>query len=312
MNGIDEDARTAMVTGSSDLPPGIDLLRGVRERQARGRRSPPRPRMRALVSAGAVAVVGGGAVLATTLTAAVATAPSALAAVSTAAARTSAQSFRVTVQGGPGSQRLQVAGEFNPALGIGEETGPGGFALIYTRQYIYERISKGLPGTGGKTWLRVPELTGLPRNPVKLLTASALTVAQANPENLLAMLKSAGTVTREGPASGPGWTGTAYSFTASGTPAGAVTGTVDVDRQGRVRDLAATVSSRQPGDQGVQEVRVDIAFGDFGLPVSVTSPPAREVYTAPTGAKGGPIGAPPGGPGKKAANLKIAAPRSGG
>ena len=268
--------------------------------------------MRALVSAGAVAFAGGAAVLATTLTAAVATAPSAFAAVSAAAAKTSAQSFQVTVRSGAGAQRLQVVGEFNPALGIGEETGPGGFELIYDRQYIYVHVAKGLPGTGGKTWLRTPKLTGLAPNPVKLLTASVLSVAQANPENLLAMLKSAGAVTSQGPASGPGWTGTAYSFSAAAAPAGTVTGTVDVDRQGRVRDLTATVASRQPGDNGMTDIRVDIAFSDFGVPVSVTPPPAREVYSSPTGAKGGPVGGPPGGPGKKAENLKIAASKNGG
>ena len=312
MNDTDEDVRTALVTGSSDLPPGIDLLRGVRERQVPGRRSLPRFRMQALVPAGAVAVAVGAAVLAMTLTASVATAPTAFAAVSAAAAKTSGQSFLVTVRSDVGPQRLQVVGEFDPAHGIGKETGPDGFELIYDRQYTYVHVTKGLPGTGGKTWLQIPALTGLEPNPVKLLTASVLSVAQANPENLLALLKSAGTVTSKGPASGPGWTGAAYSFTATAGHGGTVTGIVDVDQQGRVRDLAATVSSRTPGDQGTTEIRVDIAFSDFGRPVSVTRPPAREVYTQPTGAKGGPVGGPPGGPGKKAANVKIAASKSGG
>src|SRR5579859_1263655 len=57
-----------------------------------------------------------------------------------------------------------------------------------------------------------------------------------DPGALLALLKSAGTVTGEGPATGPGWTGTKYGFTvpASGGVSSA-TGTVYVDSQGEVR-----------------------------------------------------------------------------
>jgi hypothetical protein len=293
MNGTDEDVRRMMVAGSSDLPGGIDLLRGVREGQAPAGRPHPRYRMRTLVSAVAVAVVGGGTVLATTLTATVATAPPALAAVTAAAAKTSAESFQVTVQDGVGSQRIQVTGTFNLAQRIGEETGPGGMQIIYTGRYMYTHLAKGVMGAPGKSWLQMPEFRATAANPVKLVAGGVLAVGQANPQSLLAMLASAGTVQEKGPATGPGWTGTEYSFTVTIRPSGpgsaaTVTGSVSVDRQGRVRDLAATVPGQLPGNTGIP---VHMTFGDFGLPVSVAPPPASLVYSPP--GKMAPNGVPP-------------------
>jgi hypothetical protein len=255
---------------------GAELLRRVR------RRSKARRRARALVPAGAVAALGGAAALGVTLTATVASAPSAFAAVTAAAAKTSAESFQVTVQNSIGSQHILVTGEFDPAQRIGEETGPGGMRFIYTGQSMYVHLAKGIPGESGKTWLEVPELRATAATPIKLLTGSPPSVVQANPQSLLAMLESVGTVKDEGPASGPGWTGAEYSFTV--TPSGSnigltVIGTVDVDQQGRVRDLAATV----PAQQGNTAITVDITFSDFGAPVSVTPPPASLVGTMPPG-----------------------------
>jgi hypothetical protein len=283
MNGTDEDVRGMMVAGSSDLPGGIDLLRGVRERPVAARRPWSGYRMRALVSAGAVVVAAGGTVLATTLTATIATAPPALAAVTAAAAKTSAESFQVTVQDGVGSQRIQVTGTFDLAQRIGQETGPGGLQIIYTGGYMYTHLAKGVLGAPGKSWVKMTELRPTAANPVKLVAGGVLAVAQVNPQSLLAMLESAGTVRYKGPASGPGWTGTEYSFTVRIRPSGpgsaaTVTGTVGVDRQGRVRDLAATVPGQLPGTTAIS---VDVTFGDFGLPVSVAPPPASLVYSPP-------------------------------
>lgn len=262
---------------------GAELLRRVR------RRSKARRRARALVPAGAVAALGGAAALGVTLTATVASAPSAFAAVTAAAAKTSAESFQVTVQGSMGSQHILVTGEFNPAQRIGEETGPDGLQFVYTGQHLYAHFANGIPGAPGKTWLELPELPSTTATPIKLLTGSPLSVAQANPQSLLAMLESVGSVKDEGPASGPGWTGTEYSFTV--TPSGpihggTVIGTVDVDQQGRVLDLAATVPV-QPGNTGIT---VNMTFSDFGVPVSVTPPPASLVYSPPDGTP--PVGVP--------------------
>jgi hypothetical protein len=79
-------------------------------------------------------------------------------------------------------------------------------------------------------------------------------------------------------ASGPGWTGSAYTFTAFGgyrqpghVPL-TVSGTVDVDRQGRVRRLDVVEPLR------TVQWKLEATFWDFGVPVSVSPPPASEIY----------------------------------
>jgi hypothetical protein len=111
-------------------------------------------------------------------------------------------------------------------------------------------------------------------------------LAVTSPQNLFALLKSASTVDRQGSASGDGWTGTSYAFSArttfgpatSNQPPVTVTGTVAVDQQGQVRrlDLAYT----QPADRVLppERVTVEATFSDFGTPVSVSPPPASEVF----------------------------------
>jgi hypothetical protein len=55
-------------------------------------------------------------------------------------------------------------------------------------------------------------------------------------------------------------------------------GTVDVDQQGRVRDLTTsyTVPAEAPATAG--RVSARMTFSDFGAPVPVTAPPASEVF----------------------------------
>jgi hypothetical protein len=292
MNGADEDVRTMMVAGSSDLPPGIDLLRGVRERQAPARRGHARYRMRALVSAGAVAAVGGGALLATTLTATVAVAPSAFAAVTAAAAKTSAQTFQVTmyivtnpppVARSGRAQAARVTGEFDQSRGVGEETVSGlwKFQVRYVGQNTYLDTYPGSEqvifsaNQASKRWAEFP--------PEPALTGNALDIAgnspggtSANPITLLGLLKSAGTVTDEGPASGSGWTGTRYGFTVTVNKLTTV-GHLDVDGQGRVRRLVADLTAGTGTMKRVMATE-DVTFTDFGVPVSVSAPPANQVY----------------------------------
>ena len=68
-------------------------------------------------------------------------------------------------------------------------------------------------------------------------------LGSVDPQDLLALLQSATDVREVGPASGLGWTGSAYSFTVATTLNGPVhtpvglRGMVDVDQQGRVRQL---------------------------------------------------------------------------
>ena len=297
MNGTDEDVRTILVTGSSDRPAGIDLLRGVRERQAPARRR-ARYRTRALVSAGAVAVLGGGAVLATTLTATVADAPPASAAVTAAAAKTSAESFHVTMKAvttepvppGKGSTLVLpwgITGEFAPSRNVGQETittvRTPKTQVLYVGQQMYvhtdapqtKNPSASGPGSGTKPWV---ELAIWPRQSATAIAVSPDFAQQSvNPTALLGLLKSVGTVTDEGPASGPHWTGAKYGFsvTAPEDTAGA-SGTVDVDSHGQVRSMLVTLTFAAGG--GVNfTCTEDVTYSDFGHPVTVSVPPASQV-----------------------------------
>jgi len=303
MNGTDEDVETMLVTGSSDMPPGIDLLRGVRDRQAPARRR-ARYRMRALASAGAVAVAGGGAVLATTLTATVASAPSAFAAVTAAAAKTSAESFQMTMDAsttqptGNGKKlSARVTGEFDMSRGVGEEsvTGPWQFQVRYADHNTYVHTDPGSPqvvfpaGDPAKPWWELPTGTPLTSTPIAA-TGDQVGQMPISPDALLGLLKSAGTVTDEGSASGPGWTGTKYGFSVTEAKSTA-SGYVDVDRQGQVRDLVTTLTSQAivvspplaPATKPVESPgptltsTESVTFGDFGTPVPVSAPPASEV-----------------------------------
>jgi hypothetical protein len=100
-----------------------------------------------------------------------------------------------------------------------------------------------------------------------------------NPADLLALLKGVSTVHEQGPVSGVGWTDTSYAFTVNLPRAFqgmTMSGTVSVDSSGRVRKLA-TVSRLQTSRRAVTTTDV-MTFGGFGIPVSVTAPPASQVY----------------------------------
>lgn len=264
---------------------GAELLRAVRRRTTRQRRA-----RRALVPAGAVTALAGAAAAAVTLTATVATAPSAAAAVTAAAAKTSAESFGVTMSIAtnppPGVasghvQAARVAGAFDPVRGVGQETvsGPWKFLVRYVGQNMYLDTLPGSKqvifseGPGSRPWAEFPPEQKLAGNALEI-AGSGPGGAPPNPLTLLGLLKSAGTVTDEGPTSGPGWTGTKYRFTVT-VDQSATVGYVDVDNQGRVRRLVAGL---EVGTAKWVMASEDVTFGDFGAPVSVSAPPASQVY----------------------------------
>ena len=152
-------------------------------------------------------------------------------------------------------------------------------------RYMYVPVSRAMrearreahepPFPAGKTWLRVPALRTIDVPALELIVIGGSTngLGLVDPQNLLALLQNSSQVRERGPASGPGWTGTAYTFTASLTTRGPMhitlssAGTVDVDTQGRVRRLDAI----QTLGQNKRAVRV--TFGDFKLAVSVSPSP---------------------------------------
>jgi hypothetical protein len=189
-----------------------------------------------------------------------------------AAAKTSADSFHVTVQqtvvgsSADGISSVQVAGDCDPSRGVGDETASSGpvSAVLYLGKESYARVPKADPLGHGKPWVESLN-TGLP----------------FNPGTFLAQLEKAGTVIDQGPASGPGWTGTKYAFTVRAGKNGpvAVSGTVDVDKQGLVRHLMMTTTLQPvPGEPRVTFTD-DVSFGDFGAVVPIpAAPPASPVY----------------------------------
>jgi hypothetical protein len=288
MNDVEEAVRRLFTAAAEDIPPGIDLLGGLRTR-----RRTSMVRARVLLSAATAGIVA--AVVAITLS--TVRTPSALAQVTQAATRTAAQSYRVssvtTLVKWVGSEPrtpVTMNGEFDPAQGVGEETSSQGIQTRYVGSYMYVlnppllnvyRNSYQIPE--GKSWLRLPALLGLDRDAVTFeltqLGSNTIGLEQADPRSLLALLESASQVREAGPASGPGWTGSAYTFTAILTLHGPVhivvssSGTIAVDQQGRVRRLDTTETI------GNTERRVEMTFGDFGVPVSVSPPPASETFT---------------------------------
>ncbi len=267
-----------------------DLLRQVR------RRTSQRRRVRTLVPAGAVLALGGVIALVVALT--VAGAPSAAAAVTAAAAKTSAETvFSVTstqyqtntLSAEDNGPTDTMTGVFDLGRGLGEETVDGTAARIVgghlyvdlagTNRVFAQRLAH------GKTWVEGLESPSALRD-LSLSASSGFAGDEPiNPGALLGLLKSAGSVTAEGPASGPGWTGTTYAF-AEQLPSGEdapiiVHGTVCVDHQGRVRRLV-TAQTRviwsSEGVKGSATEYYDVTFGKFGVPVSVSAPPPSQVY----------------------------------
>jgi hypothetical protein len=296
----EQQVRALFAAAAADVPPGIDLLRGVR-----ARRVAYRLRLRVALSAAAAAVVAAGVVITLTLT----PSPSALAQLTSAVSRTAGQSYHFSATttsvtlpraGTPMTARTNLSGAFDPARRIGEETTSTGEQARFIGSYVYLNGHLTLPA--GESWLRAPSPTlwvpvTASRQP--RLSAGLLSVAETGPQNLLALLASASQVTRQGGVSGAGWTGTRYAFSVtvaigpagSGQPAVRAAGIIDVDQLGRVRRLDAAYTLPATAPARLERVTVEMTFSDFGAPVSVSAPPARDVL-APASAPAVPGPAP--------------------
>ncbi|GAA3293645.1 hypothetical protein Dvina_19635 [Dactylosporangium vinaceum] len=248
--------RALLIRATEDRPPDIDLMTAVPAAPA-GRE---RRRSRVLVPLGVAAAV----VLAVSVTvlALPVGQPSAQAQVVAAVENTSRQSYRV--HGSSGTRAFE--GAFDPVQRVGVITAVGEDAetrfigdLMYVRQ-------------GGTTWEVSPrmEVADAP------LAAAVIKLVIPDPAQTLQRLRSATSFRKDGAASGDGWTGTRFIFslTDKGDPKAAgssrtIAGAVDVDDQDRIRRVQLDFV-----DSGTRNV---ITFGDFGVPVTVTAPPASEV-----------------------------------
>jgi hypothetical protein len=286
MNQTREDGHGTVVGGSGDVPPGTGSPPG-----ARGPGTAARLRHRHLrkpVLAAAVAAAAAAGVTTALLTASGGHPPTAFTTVTSALASTSADSYRFTLDStvkfrGREMHSDVVSGAYDPRHGLGTELlaagirrgAPVRIQIRFASRYVYTQVA---PGSGfGKPWNKspVPPAGAMPGYDVY----GFVTDQPVRPAELSGVLRSAGTVREAGTASGPGWTGTRYAFTARFPGAReSVSGTVDIDQQGRVRRLA-TITTQ--GTHGRITTDRDLTFGNFGAPVPVTAPPASQVgYTS--------------------------------
>jgi hypothetical protein len=257
-----QDLRPLLAAAVADGPGPADLLSGVRRAQRRRRVLVP-------------AVAGGAAAAAVAAFVSVGGAPSAQATVTAAAAHTGGQSFRVHIT----EQDRTYDGAFDPAHRTGRLASPAGEDrylgdTVYTRNPGREKFA--LPA--GKSWVSAPRMSAGDLG--RIGTAiEVIKLGPQDPQFVLQRLRSATRVRETGSASGNGWTGHRYSFSISDrrdAKGGVLTasGTVTVDSHGLVRVLSLQTGEGGPKDGKTNAV---IEFGDYGVRVDVTPPPAAQV-----------------------------------
>jgi hypothetical protein len=210
MNDMETEARRLLAAATEDMPPRISLLDGfaVARRRDRARRT----RRGAVLSAGiAVAAASVTAVMLT-----IGSAPPALATVTSALTRTLTQSYHLGEQDSSyyiwnGRIRYPAhytcASEADPVRHLAASSCSNGLRTREVGGYTYLYITDPVDHPG-RHWERIPtaSLGDLP---------SIGSFSAATPQQMLAEIKKADKVTVAGPASGPGWTGTRYAFSAS-------------------------------------------------------------------------------------------------
>jgi hypothetical protein len=295
MNKTDPEPSGTFHGGPGDVPTGTVLPSGTAEQGSPVRRHPRRRGMRMLAAAGAAAVVLAAGVM-TALHVGSAAAPSPLSAVTSALARTSAQSYAFslnsTVQfAGKDLNSDVVSGAFDPGHHLGTELltahSAGRTTLAQVRFIGADLYTWASPRSGfGKPWDKSLSAAAEDVMPPGDLYGF-ISDQPVSPDKLAVVLRSAGAAVHDaGAVSGPGWAGIKYTFTAriyEGRES--VSGAVDVDEQGRVRRLMTittdTAIPRYATKATGPTTDRDITFGDFGTPVRASVPPASQVkYTS--------------------------------
>jgi hypothetical protein len=288
MNETAQDGRGTAVGRPGDVPPETGSPGSAREPGTAARPRHPHRRKQLLAAAVVAAVAAGGTTA--LLMANARHRPTPFATVTGALASTSADSYSFTLDstvklGGSEARSDVVSGAYDPRHGLGTEllaarasrSAPVRIQIRFISRYVYTQEA---PGSGfGKPWDKslIPSARAdaMPGNDVY----GFVTDEPVSPAELSGVLRSGGTVREVGSASGPGWTGTRYAFTARFPGAReSDRGTVDIDQQGRVRRLV-TITTQ--GTHGVITTDRDLTFGNFDASVPVTAPPTSQVgYTS--------------------------------
>jgi hypothetical protein len=272
MKDTEAEARRLLAAATEDMPPGIDLLAGFAAARRRDRAR--RRRGRAVLAAGVAVAAASAAAVALTIGSAPPARATLTVTLTGALTRTLAQSYHLTpttssyyISSGRITNRSQrtCTSEADPVRQLEASSCANGLAWRQVGRYIYLYFTA-LPGHPGKHWQRFPagSVGGW---------AGVNGFVTATPQQMLSQIKKANKVTVIGPVSGPGWTGTRYAFASRQAAVLRLSGTVDVDRQGRARALVLTMRS---GTIYHLVVTQGLTFSDFGTPVTVTPPPADQ------------------------------------
>jgi hypothetical protein len=245
MNRATEEAvRSLLRTASAGGPEQVEFEVAVRRRRVLV------PSLAALLTAGVVAVVTMMGITS-----------SAQAVVAEAAQLTAAESFRVTGSSESPEKSMRSTGYFNPTARTGQVVIEGtGRETRFVGDQVYQY--------DGTTWTVEPRVDDMP----------VYKLAYTDPQAALEQLREASNVHEQGPAHGDGWTGRRYSFEMAvpdaKRPASTMTGTVDIDEQGRVRHM----------DMQVGDSHNVSTYFDFGASQEVIAP--ADAQPLPDGKEG--------------------------
>jgi hypothetical protein len=269
-----------LAAATADGPPATDLLAKVRRRPL-GRRVLV-PSLATLATAGVVAAL---ALAGPAMTGAPPARASARELVAAAVARTAQDGYRVRVTSTKstpaGISSGTVEGAFDPARGTGVLDLGEGLEVRYVGGIVYRELPaeqatrEGMPE--GIRWIASPQ--GRPEGISEL--ADFGDRALRDPRRLLDRMRSAGDVREQGPVAGDGWSGVRYVFVLTDRH-WRVTGSVDVDGDGRVRRLELTSRATDRANGLFGTVRGTLEFWEFGPQKPVTAPPAAQVERLPT------------------------------
>ncbi len=275
--------RTLLAAASEDGPPATDLLRKVRHRARRRRVLVP-----SLAALGAAGVLAAVAVATSTVT----TTPPASAheRVAAAVTRTAQDGYRIQVATsgtkGDRDETTVSQGVYDPAgraVRMVEVTPVTGHVLIFHldgRVYVQLPAEvgqrQGLP-EGARWFLRT---TADPNDAGISDLADFGRRALLGPQRALELAQSASDMREVGPVTGDGWAGTRFAFTLIDR-LWRVTGSVDVDGDGRVRRLEFSSTSTDTAHGSAGTVHWVLTFSDFGIRERVTLPPDSQVYRDP-------------------------------
>jgi hypothetical protein len=280
MNDTDAEARRLLTAATQDRPPGIDLLAGFAQaRRDRGRRTWWRVGLSAGVAA--AAAVTAAALITGSAPPVTGSASPEVAMVTSALTRTLAQSYHLSthdssyyIRNGQNTDPSQMTctSEDDPVRQVEASACPGGFREIVVGGYLYTYVTAAA-GHPGKHWWRVPR-----PSPDRIRSLALGGFTASSPQQMLSEIRKADKVTVVGPVSGPGWSGTRYAFSASPAVKVRLSGTLDVDQQGRARTLTLTMRTAFAVGDSFVTTQV-LTFSDFGAPVTVTPPPADLTFS---------------------------------